>query len=453
MEHFTSQPLSGWGRYPVERCHVFRPDDASDLNIILDESAQPSYVARGLGRSYGDTSLNAEGGVISFLRLNRVLSFDEQTGVLECEAGLGFAEIIESFLPCGFFLPVSPGTKFVTVGGAIANDVHGKNHHREGSFANFVLDLTLLTAQGDVITCSPDRHREIFWATVGGIGLTGLILRARIRLQRVASAYVVVDYDKARDVDRALELFSAADDDRYQYSVAWVDCLARGRSLGRAVLMRGNHAAAADLKTKASHPLAFETANSWTMPFDLPAATMNRLTIKTFNAGFYHFHREGKDAIVAFDKYFYPLDAIRCWNRLYGRRGFVQYQVAFPPETSRTALIALLERLSRAGRASFLAVLKRFGAPGEGLLSFPIRGFTLALDLPMSPDLPSFLRELDMLVLEHGGRVYLAKDAVTTAESFARMYPALDRFKAIKRSLDPKGLYSSSMARRLRLCD
>lgn len=450
MERFIKQQLSGWGRFPVETCYVCQPADAAELGATLDAQLHAPYIARGLGRSYGDTALNQGGGVISNLRLDRVHSFDPSTGVLSCEAGLSLARIIELFLPRGFFLPVSPGTKFVTVGGAIANDIHGKNHHHEGSISNFILDLTLLTPRGEVLTCSPTQNEDIFWATVGGIGLTGVILDARVQLKPVDSAYVSVDYRKARDLDHALSLFSSSDDDQYQYSVAWIDCLARGRSLGRAVLMRGNHARAADLP--AGLPPGLDDHRSrrqWGVPFDLPALALNRFTVRAFNQVFYALHRDSSDQIVSLEKYFYPLDAINWWNRLYGRRGFVQYQAVFPPASSREGLLSLLSRLSGAGRASFLAVLKRFGEGGRGLLSFPVEGYTLALDMPVTTDLRPFMRGLDELVLRYGGRVYLAKDSTLEPDIFREMYPRLSQFQAVRQGLDPHGLLSSSMARRL----
>ncbi len=445
-------PLAGWGRYPVEPCHVFRPERGRELAAILASDARPSYIPRGLGRSYGDAALNRESGVISHLRLNRFLAFDPETGVLECEAGVSFAEILQYFLPRGFFLPVTPGTKFVTVGGAIAADVHGKNHHRDGTVANFVRDFKLLTPAGEILLCSPTSHSEIFWGTFGGMGLTGVILSARLALRRVESAYVFVDYQKTRNFEEAIRVMGESDRE-YQYSVAWIDCLATGSSLGRAILMRGNHAPPAQLPKRLRDPLEAPSHRQWNLPINLPGLALNSLTVGAFNAVYYGAHRHATRQLVDFDKFFYPLDTIHNWNRLYGKRGFVQYQFALPPESGREGLAAILERLARSRRSSFLGVLKCFGDANPAPLSFPIRGYTLALDLPADRGLKPFLQELDKLVVRHGGRVYLAKDAVLSAETFAAMYPQLERFRTLKRRLDPQGVLSSSLARRLKIVE
>jgi decaprenylphospho-beta-D-ribofuranose 2-oxidase len=449
---FATQPLSGWGRFPVERCHLYRPERRSEVAAILVSGAQRSYTSHGLGRSYGDAALNREGGVICLTRLNRFLAFDTASGVLECEAGASLAEIVQYFLPRGFFLPVTPGTKFVTVGGAVAADVHGKNHHQDGTLAKYVLDFKLLVPGGDVLICSPASNPRVFWATVGGMGLTGVILSARIQLRRVESAYVLVDYQRAQNLEEALDRMGESDA-RYQYSVAWVDCLARGKSLGRAILMRGNHATASEMPERLLDPLAGLSRHRWTLPFDFPSLALNSLTVGAFNALYYAAHRSAAGRLVHFERFFYPLDAIQGWNRLYGKRGFVQYQLALPLEGGRAGLAAVLERLAGSRRASFLAVLKRFGEANPALLSFPLHGYTLALDLPVTSGLLPFLHELDRLVLAHGGRVYLAKDAVLDVSSLAAMYPKLDEFRAIKQDLDPRGLLSSSLARRLAIVE
>jgi len=449
MQRCTSQKLSGWGRYPVEECHVYRPEKRRALPAILESGLEQSYIPRGLGRSYGDAAINRDQGVIDYSRLNRMLSFDPDTGVLECEAGVSFAEILEAFVPRGFFLPVLTGTKFVTVGGAIANDVHGKNHHVDGTFGNFVESFTLMTATGEILTCSPDSSSEVFWATIGGIGLTGIILSARIRLRRIESAYVLVDYLRAANIDAALSAI-AASDAQYQYSVAWVDCLAKGASLGRSVLMRGNHAGRDEIPSSFGDPLRVQPKWTKTVPFDLPGFVLNPLTIRAFNTMYYGIHRDSVRTPIDYDSYFCPLDSIHHWNRMYGRRGFVQYQATFPLSDGK-GLIDLLERISRSSRASFLAVLKRMGPAGKGLLSYPCEGYTITLDIPMRGDLIAFLHELDRHVLDHGGRLYCAKDAAALPETFAEMYPGIEAFRQVKGRLDPYNRFSSSMARRLGL--
>ncbi len=446
----TPRRLGGWGRYPVEACEVFRPERRAAVAETLAAKAVPSFIARGLGRSYGDAALNAGGGVIVHDRLDRVLDFDRETGALTCEAGVSFADIVRGWLPRGWFPPVTPGTKFVTVGGAIAADVHGKNHHREGTFTAFVQELTLLTADGQMVRCSRTDRPEVFWATVGGMGLTGMILDARVSLRPVASAWLRVDYRKARDLDDTLGVFAASDAGS-PYSVGWIDCLARGRATGRAVIMHGDHADAADARASGRVPFATARGAALTVPFDVPGALLNSLTMRLFNAAYYAAHRDTPGRLVHLERFFYPLDGIGHWNRLYGSRGFVQYQVVLPPDQSRHGLATLLERLSASGRPSFLAVLKRLGPANPGLLSFPREGYTLALDLPVRPGVVEFLRALDRLVLDHGGRVYLAKDATTTPEAVRAMYPRLDEFRAVKARLDPRGVLSSSLARRLGL--
>ena len=451
-QDFVTQALSGWGRFPVEWCNVYRPESQRQLAAILESGAQPSLISYGLGRSYGDAALNKQGGVVCHTRLNRFLAFDAQSGVLECESGVSLAEILQYFLPRGFFLPVTPGTKFVTVGGAIAADVHGKNHHQDGTFGNFVLDFKLLTPSGETLCASADHNGEVFRATLGGMGLTGAILSARIKLQPVTSAWMLVDYQKATNLEDALGRMTESDI-RYQYSVAWIDCLATGPHMGRAVLMRGNHAPANGLPARIRAPLAQPPRRRWTLPFDFPSLALNSLTVRAFNSFYYSVHRNAVRQLVDLETFFYPLDAVHHWNRLYGRRGFVQYQVALPLEGGLEGLKDLLTRLAQSRRASFLAVLKRFGKSNAGLLSFPIEGYTLALDLPVASGLLPLLHELDRVVLSHGGRIYLAKDAVMAARTFAAMYPKLEEFRAIKNRLDPNGLLSSSQARRLAIVE
>ena len=447
---FATRLLSGWGRYPVETCHLSRPEKRGELAVTLDSGLEPSYIPRGLGRSYGDAALNENAGVIWDVLLNRFIAFDSSNGVLECEAGVSLAEILQFFLPRGWFLPVTPGTKFVTVGGAIAADIHGKNHHKEGAFSNFLQDFRLLTPTGDVLECSPTSESEIFWATVGGMGLTGIILSARLRLRRVDSAYVFVDYHQARNLEEALALMETSDN-RYDYSVAWIDGLATGQRVGRGILMQGNHAPAAELPAHIRKPFGAPAVSRWNLFVDFPSMALNRRVVQAFNAAYYALHRTATRQLAGFEKFFYPLDAIRQWNRMYGKRGFVQYQVALPEAGGREGLATILDRLARSGCASFLAVLKRFGDAGSGLLSFPLRGYTLALDIPVTLGLIYFLHELDRITLDHGGRIYLAKDAALRADDFAVMYPNAESFRAIQRKLDPRKLFSSSLARRLEI--
>jgi len=449
-EPVKNQPLSGWGRYPVQECAVYRPEKRRSIAHILADRAQPHYIARGLGRSYGDAATNGGGGVICCERLDRMLDFNADTGVLQCEPGVSFAEIIDTFLPRGFFVPVTPGTKFITVGGAIANDVHGKNHHRDGSFGNALIEFDLLLPSGEVMRCSREKNADVFWATVGGIGLTGVVLNASIKLQRVPSAYVLVDYLKTKDLDGVLAAISESDS-KYQYSMAWVDALAHGKSLGRSVLMRGNFASPGDLPARGrSNPFHVPGRFQPFMPIDLPQFVLNPLSIGAFNTLYYAFGPSAEGVIVDYNRYFFPLDFIRDWNRMYGRRGFVQYQVSVPLSEHR-GLVEILELTGASRKASFLAVLKKFGPGNEGVLSHPFEGYTLTLDFAVNNSLAPFLHTLDRLALKYGGRLYLAKDAVMAPETFAAMYPRADEFKAIHQRLDPENKLSSSLARRVGL--
>jgi len=340
----------------------------------------------------------------------------------------------------------------VTVVVAIAADIHGKNHHRDGAFSTFLLDFQLLTPTLETLTCSATQNSDVFWATVGGMGLTGIIVSARFRLRLVESAYVLVDYQRTRNLGETLDIM-AQSDDRFEYSVAWLDGLAKQDLLGRSVLMRGNHAPANRVPGRLGNPLAFAPRTVLNLPFHLPSLVLNEITVSAFNALYYALHKDRSDQLVDIDRFFYPLDVVGNWNLAYGRRGFVQYQVVLPEDGGRQGLTSLLERCTSLGRAPFLVVLKRFGESNPGLLSFPMKGYTLAMDLPMTRDLPSFLQDLDDIILAHGGRLYLAKDAVMKPETFAASYPRLDQFRAVKRKLDPKGLVSSSLARRLKICD
>ncbi len=444
--------LASWGRFPVTPTELLRPARTDELLSLLGERRYASLIGRGYGRSYGDAALNAGGGVVEQTRLDRMLAFDETTGVLVAEAGLRLKDILEVFVPRGWFLPVTPGTKYVSLGGALACDIHGKNHHRDASFSDHVEWFELLTADGRLRRCSKTEQADLFWATAGGMGLTGLILTVALKLRRIETAYISVDYARTRDLDETLERCEA-EDDRYRYAVCWIDCLATGKRLGRSVLMRGDHLAAAELPARLrDRPLALPRKREVAVPFSFPNGVINPLTVKAFNTAFYHKHPKSRVGVVVdFDTYFYPLDAVLEWNRIYGRRGFVQYQPVLPLETSRATLIKLLEALSRAKIASFLAVLKRFG-PQEGLLSFPMPGYTLALDIPMTgARMLAVLDELDDIVVQAGGRIYLGKDARLKPRHLEAMYPRLAQWRRIKQAVDPEGVFSSDLARRVGL--
>jgi decaprenylphospho-beta-D-ribofuranose 2-oxidase len=446
--------VSGWGRMPAAETDLYRPERHRLLAAAL--AASGTLVARGLGRSYGDASYNSAGATVLMERLNRFVSFDEATGVVDCEAGVTFVDLLDHFVPRGYFPPVTPGTKYVTVGGALACDVHGKNHHVDGSFARHVLDFDLLTASGEIIRCDRERSVDLFRATVGGMGLTGIVTRVRFTLQRIETAYIAADYARAANLDDALQQFEG-EDDRYRYSVAWIDCLARGRSLGRSVLIRGN-AASSEIVVRAGIRAPLRASRSrglpLSVPFEAPGWLLNRHSVGAFNALYYRMQSlAARGRVVRFDPFFYPLDAIGNWNRLYGRRGFVQYQLLLPPAAARDGLRDALRILSDAGAPGFLAVLKRFGdvAP-EGLLSFPGAGYTLALDVPWRGErTEALLAALDRVVLGAGGRLYFAKDARLRREHVGAMYPRLAEWQSIRRRVDPDGRFSSDLGRRLGL--
>lgn len=447
MPQKFKKSLSGWGNYPVADSYVIRPERNRQINI--DDSP---IIARGLGRSYGDAALNTDQTVVLMERLNRFLSFDEKSGILHAEAGITLEEILKVFVPRGWFLPVTPGTKYVTLGGCIATDVHGKNHHQDGSFGSHIVDMEILLANGSRQRCSPKQEPDLFWATVGGMGLTGVITEASLKLIPVESSYMIVQHHPAKNLDAILELLEDKSKDE-KYSVAWIDCLSTGNDFGRSILMTGHHACREEIPPKIDNPLLFKAPKQTSMPFNFPSWALNPWNIKAFNTVFYKCQSSKTlPFLTDYDRYFYPLDSIGNWNRLYGKKGFVQYQFVVPSKNSRDSLKSLMEELTRSKRASFLAVLKRFGEEGQGDLSFPHEGYTLALDIPISDSLLfPFLDHLDEMVLKYNGRIYLAKDARLKPETFQIMYPRFAKWQGIKALYDPGNKFSSDLSRRLRM--
>lgn len=445
MTTFVSRELAGWGRYPVETCQVTRPEKRRAVGEAARSEEVPNIIARGLGRAYGDAALNRESGVLLSEKLGRFLDFDAQSGLLHAEAGATFADIIETFVPRGWFVPVTPGTRFVTLGGAIACDVHGKNHHRDGCLSNFIEEIELLTASSEVLTLTRDNPAE-FWATVGGMGLTGVILSAKLRLKPIETTQIQTTYTRTADLDETLNAFGK--DEEFPYSVAWIDCLAGGTALGRSVLIRGHHATKAE--SGGTGVLGFSPKRGKPLPIEFSDCALNPLSVKAFNSLYYAAHPDNRK-LVGFEPFFWPLDAVSGWNKIYGARGFIQYQCVLPFETSRAGLVKLLEKISKSGQASFLAVLKTFGAQNPAPLGFPMPGHTLALDIPAGEGIVEFARALDAIVLEHGGRVYLAKDATLEPHTFRAMYPRWSEFEENKRALDPNGRFQSSLSKRLQI--
>lgn len=425
-----------WGRYPAATPSGVLPVVWRSDPPALDRVAGP-VLPYACGRSYGDSCLNDGGLLLDVCRLDRLIAFDEERGLLRCEAGVTLAEILALTVPRGWFLPVLPGTRWVSVGGAIANDIHGKNHHRAGTFGAHVTRLELLRSSGERIVCSPGD--PLFAATVGGLGLTGLILWAEIRLKRVPGAGIAMERIRFPDLDAFFAL--AAEDHAFEYTVAWVDCLARGQRLGRGIYMRGNHAALDGATPSPLRPARLR------VPVDAPAGLLNGLTLGLFNEAYYRCQlRTRRRMTVPYAPFFFPLDGVGDWGRLYGPRGFLQYQCVVPDEPGGEPIRTILERISRSGEPASLAVLKRFGSVrSPGLLSFPREGITLAVDFAFRGRATlELLDDLDAVVRESGGSVYPAKDARMSAESFRAFFPAHERFAAER---DPK--FSSSFWRRV----
>jgi decaprenylphospho-beta-D-ribofuranose 2-oxidase len=433
--------LAGWGRTAATAADVAGID-------ALNRADGRGVIARGLGRAYGDAAQNAGGTVIDMTPLDALLGFDEGSGVVTVEAGMSLGALIERVLPHGWFVPVTPGTRHVTVGGAIASDVHGKNHHRDGSISRWVDSIELLSPTGRHVL-SPGT--DGFAATAGGMGLTGVVAQATLRLLRVETAHVLEDVERCADVDDCMARMEARDED-YRYSVAWIDCLARGAALGRSVLLRGDHARVEDLPPRVrSRPLERGRGLRVPAPPWAPNGLLRRETVAAFNELYFRrAPREERGRLVGLDPFFYPLDAVEGWNRMYGSRGFLQYQFVVP-FGSEDALREAIERLSGARVASFLAVLKRFG-PGSGMISFPMPGWTLALDMPAGdPTLGPLLDGLDSLVADAGGRVYLSKDSRLRPDLLEAMYPSIGAWREAVGELDPDGLMRSDLSRRLGL--
>jgi decaprenylphospho-beta-D-ribofuranose 2-oxidase len=443
--------LTGWGRTAPSAADVLAPGSVDEAVSAVLARPERGVLARGLGRSYNDAAQNAGGTVLDLRRLDRVLAVDLPAARVTVEAGASLDRLLHLLLPLGLFVPVTPGTRSVTVGGAIAADVHGKDHHVAGSFCSSVESLDLLLADGQVRTVGPEQEPALFWATAGGMGLTGVVLRATLRMRAVETSSVVVDTERARDLDDLMARLTA-DDHRYTYSVAWVDCLARGRRRGRAVLTRGWPARRDQLPPEQrSAPLAFRHRARLRVPDLVPSGLVNRATVAALNEAWYRkAPQERRGEVQGIAPFFHPLDGLGDWHRAYGARGFVQYQYVVPFGEER-AVQRSLEVLDEGGAVPALAVLKRFGPGNPGPLSFPTPGWTLAVDVPVTARTAPVLARLDEVVLAAGGRVYLAKDARVDAAALRRMYPQLERWLAVRRQVDPDRTFTSDLARRLDL--
>ena len=445
--------LTGWGRISPSVAELAEPATAASAAQLLGgQAAARGVIPRGLGRSYNNAAQCAGGVVISTARLNRILHLDAATGLATCEAGVSLEQLMVAGLPAGWFVPVSPGTRQVTVGGAIAADVHGKNHHVAGSFARHVVSFEIVLPGGEPRTVTRQSDPSLFWATAGGMGLTGLIVRATVQLKRVATSRVRVDTVRTADIDETMA--TLAEHDRgYGYTVAWSDSLARGAGLGRSVITSGDFAQPADLPPPdRQDPFAFRPGARLGVPPHVPPGLINRYTIGLANQAWYRkAPRSRRGELQSIGTFFHPLDGIRNWNRVYGPGGFLQYQYVVP-FGQEAAVRRSFELVSGARAPSFVTVLKRFGPGDDGLLSFPMAGWTLALDFPARmPGLAGLLGRLDRLVVGAGGRVYLAKDSRVPPGMLAEMYPRLAEFAKLRAELDPAGILTSDLSRRLGL--
>ena len=439
--------LSGWGDNIRADCVLREPENEGQIQASVDPAGT---IPRGLGRSYGDAALNAGGRVLGLTRFDRYLAFDDATGTLTCEAGVSLGQILADFAPRGWFPTISPGTKLVTIGGCIANDVHGKAHHAQGAFSQCVEWMKVLLASGDVVTASRTENEDLFWATFGGMGLLGVVLTAAIRLRKIETTYFRQKSIRVKDLEGMLVALEEHDH-AFPYSVATLDVFATGAAIGRGVLVVGDHATRADLPGYlAVHPLRVPPPGRLSVPFELPEITLNRLSIRLVNAVIQNVQARALP-FTHYDTVVYPLDGIGHWNRGYGRAGFTQYQFVIPFEDGLRRMRGLLTAILSSGELPFLNVLKRFGKESGGVLSFPREGYTFAIDFPMRTNTVQLLKRLDQMVLDAGGRVYLGKDSYLDAATFRAMYPAIDRWLAVKAKYDPRGVFTSDLGRRVGL--
>jgi len=440
------EKIAGWGNYPMSDSYVFQPSGESDLKKVLNKL---KVIPRGLGRSYGDQAVNDAKHVAVCTKMNHFIAWDEAQGLLECEAGVSLEEIITYFAPKGWLPMICPGTKFVTIGGAIANDIHGKAHHIDGSFVNCVISFKIMLADGSTVEASRTENSDLFWANFGGLGLLGVILSAKIKLRKIETTYFKQKSIVIKNLDEMLEALDKYDHE-YNYSVAWIDALAKGKKLGSGVLTLGNAAKLDELpENLKKEPLKIHPKGKLSVPMFMPNFTLNGFTVKILNR-LIAFVQNSPKNFVHYEKFFFPLDAINNWNRGYGKRGFIQYQFVIPEENGRENVAKILEMIAGSGCTPFLNVFKRMG-DGQGILSFPFKGYTLAIDFPVTKNLKAFTKKLDAKVLEAGGRLYLGKDAMLDEQMFKSMYPQHKEWMAIKAKYDPSNVFTSNISRRLGL--
>ena len=463
--HTTEKSLHGWGRTAATTAHVLSTPDVDVIKTAVaqvaeDNADKPAHlrrgvIARGMGRSYGDPAQNAGGLVIDMQPLNKIHSIDPESGIVDVDGGVTLDQLMKAALPYGLWVPVLPGTRQVTIGGAIGPDIHGKNHHSAGSFGNHVTSMELLVADGRVLHLSPEgEHSDLFWATVGGMGLTGIILRAQIKMTKTETAYFIADTDRTDNLDETVAFHSDGSEHNYTYSSAWFDVISPEPKLGRSTISRGSLATLEQLEELApklaKDPLKFNAPQLMTVPDIFPNFTMNKLSLMAIGEAYYLMGAPARNQVKNLTQFYQPLDLIGEWNRGYGSNGFLQYQFVVPTDAVEP-FKEIIRDMQRSGHYSALNVFKLFGPGNKAPLSYPMPGWNVCVDFPIKPGLGTFLDDLDKRVMEFGGRLYLAKESRTSAENFHKMYPGLEGWLKTRNDIDPTGVFASDMSRRLEL--
>ena len=463
--HTTEKSLHGWGRTAATTAHVLSTPDVDVIKTAVaqvaeDNADKPAHlrrgvIARGMGRSYGDPAQNAGGLVIDMQPLNKIHSIDPESGIVDVDGGVTLDQLMKAALPYGLWVPVLPGTRQVTIGGAIGPDIHGKNHHSAGSFGNHVTSMELLVADGRVLHLTPEgEHSDLFWATVGGMGLTGIILRAQIKMTKTETAYFIADTDRTDNLDETVAFHSDGSEHNYTYSSAWFDVISPEPKLGRSTISRGSLATLEQLKELApklaKDPLKFNAPQLMTVPDIFPNFTMNKLSLMAIGEAYYLMGSPARNQVKNLTQFYQPLDLIGEWNRGYGSNGFLQYQFVVPTDAVEP-FKEIIRDMQRSGHYSALNVFKLFGPGNKAPLSYPMPGWNVCVDFPIKPGLGAFLDDLDKRVMEFGGRLYLAKESRTSAENFHKMYPGLEGWLKTRNDIDPTGVFASDMSRRLEL--
>ena len=463
--HTTEKSLHGWGRTAATTAHVLSTPDVDVIKTAVaqvaeDNADKPSHlrrgvIARGMGRSYGDPAQNAGGLVIDMQPLNKIHSIDPESGIVDVDGGVTLDQLMKAALPYGLWVPVLPGTRQVTIGGAIGPDIHGKNHHSAGSFGDHVTSMELLVADGRVLHLEPEgENSDLFWATVGGMGLTGIILRAKIKMTKTETAYFIADTDRTDNLDETVAFHSDGSEHNYTYSSAWFDVISPEPKLGRSTISRGSLATLEQLEELApklaKDPLKFNAPQLMTVPDIFPNFTMNKLSLMAIGEAYYLMGAPARNQVKTLTQFYQPLDLIGEWNRGYGSNGFLQYQFVVPTDAVEP-FKDIIRDMQRSGHYSALNVFKLFGPGNKAPLSYPMPGWNVCVDFPIKPGLGTFLDDLDKRVMEFGGRLYLAKESRTSAENFHKMYPGLEGWLKTRNNIDPTGVFASDMSRRLEL--